>query len=278
MPTAPRTNADCLTEHSPNTDPNGKQPYLVDENGNPTLDVREGEELIAELVGPECWDGVNAWSPNGRQHVVYPVSASDGRAHCPAHWYRIPPLGITFHWIIDYGPGEARPSGGAPVPGGQISQLYLTSDRMSSLAMNSEATSPCLQISNRYCGGETMHTDWFGAWNQEMMRIWQANCTGVKNTDPNLPEGQLQGCGDNQYGDGSKGTGILGAGTQLFHWSFAIAGFDRYFTIPGGNDGTHEHSVELHAPDDDIALGENDNFFAGVFHRVQTFISGIFRG
>lgn len=129
-----------------------------------------GYKLTAILNAPECYDGKNLWSPGGYKHFRFPVydtQSSNGRT-CPKGWFKVPILELSisfFHkGFADYGAWR------------------LSSDD----AMQAKLTA--LGTPRAVANGESMHTDWFGAWDDEVfygnaagtVQGWQKFCAGVE--------------------------------------------------------------------------------------------------
>ena len=109
-----------------------------------------GAKLGAIIMAPSCWDGKNLDSPNHRDHVAY---ASDGGfGVCPAsHPKAIPTFTMGVWYTVD---DSLNRSGGA--------SWHLSSDVMPGMPMMTP--------------GSTFHADWFGAWDDNVMRMWTDNC------------------------------------------------------------------------------------------------------
>jgi hypothetical protein len=112
------------------------------------------EKLIGRFSLPTCWDGNNLTSANGRTHVTYKRQNGLGQPGCPAsHPHHIPDLLFAVNYDHN-GPSDFR-------------QWYLSSDNGHGEPV---ATYP---------GGHTMHTDWFGAWDQGIIDIASDNVMGI---------------------------------------------------------------------------------------------------
>lgn len=151
-----------------------------------------GYKVASDLAAPQCWDGYNLKSPNGRKHLRYRIRHNNsGASVCPDGWWIFPP----FQAIIEYSHNGFSDYG----------TWYLASDRMRMATADCPdetvacdgvsggnaghtSLSPCRSTGLDYCGGETMHFDWFGAWSYGTaaapgaMIKWMVNCTGVKIT------------------------------------------------------------------------------------------------
>ena len=107
-----------------------------------------GTQLGAKISAPECWNGIDLDSPDHRSHVAYQmIDPNDGQAKCPAtHPYIIPTFSLGVWYTTDADMGTWR----------------LSSDDMPGM--------PSMP------SGSTFHADWFGAWDDNVMATWGANC------------------------------------------------------------------------------------------------------
>lgn len=119
-----------------------------------------GATLIASVEAPQCWDGVNLDSPDHRSHLAYPVKAYGGLPCPTTHPYRIPTFTIGLLYKVDESLDRS----------GDLSTSrrtwYFSSDRMAGMTP---------QIS-----GSTFHADWFGAWDDEILKEWTDHCIDKK--------------------------------------------------------------------------------------------------
>ncbi len=116
-----------------------------------------GNKLGAVISAPDCWDGKNLDSADHRSHVSYTYDPhTDGRQICPAtHPYVIPTFTLGAWYTTD---ATLDRSG---VWDGAFNSWHLSSDQMPAMAMTP---------------GSTFHTDWFGAWDDTVLKIWHDNC------------------------------------------------------------------------------------------------------
>lgn len=123
-----------------------------------------GTQVGAVISAPECWNGTDLDSPDHRSHVAYQtIDSADGQAKCPTtHPFIIPHFSLGAWYTTD-----------ATLP-----DWYLSSDRMPGMADHEP--------------GQTLHSDWFGAWDDPTMRTWTANCID-----------RLLTCADGLLGDGT---------------------------------------------------------------------------
>ena len=116
---------------------------------------------------PECWDGVRLDSPDHRSHVAYKVlEQNSGQYLCPAGYPVLIPQFTMGAWFSHGGPNDLK-------------NWYLSSDRMPGM--------PAMEP------GMTFHSDWFGAWDDDIMDTWVKNAIG-----------QLRNCSDGELGDGRQ--------------------------------------------------------------------------
>ena len=117
-----------------------------------------GNRLGATINAPECWNGKDLDSPDHRSHMAYARYFPDsGLPRCPAtHPYVVPTFTLSAWYTVDDNLdrsgtwSEARPT------------WYLSSDRMPGM----KPMRP----------GSTFHSDWFGAWDDDTLDTWTANC------------------------------------------------------------------------------------------------------
>lgn len=119
-------------------------------------------QLIAVLISPQYWDGVNLWSPGGYKHFRHAARhLPSGRDVGPDGWFKIPQLELFTYFshggFADYGTWR------------------LSSD--DHLSMIDPNHPPMLN-------GSTWHADWMGGWRQSIMTTWQRNGNGVDGNTP----------------------------------------------------------------------------------------------
>ncbi len=161
------------------------QPYLRNLDGTATLDCPSTATsyMVASVSGQTCWDGVNLTSPNGRDHMRYLLTENNtSKSMCPMGWYQI----VAFELSVYF-----KHEGSA-----DYKEWYLSSDRM-------VPGSPLLN-------GQSFHSDWFGAWDYDIMQTWMQKCNGT-----NLVIGGTDGdpgdCGDTRFGDAAGTGGKVGS-------------------------------------------------------------------
>jgi hypothetical protein len=104
-------------------------------------------KLGASITAPDCWDGKNLDSPDHRSHMAYPSYGSWGYLKCPAtHPYVVPTFTLGAWYTVDQ-----------DLPG-----WHLSSDVMPGM--------PPMPA------GSTFHADWFGAWDDQVLKAWHDNC------------------------------------------------------------------------------------------------------
>jgi hypothetical protein len=109
-----------------------------------------GQEILAEVQFPQCWDGKNLDSPDHRSHVAY----GKWGIGCPAtHPVGLPSISYNIHY---------------KVPAGGTSAWRLSSDMYSG--------GP---------GGYSMHADIITAWDPKIANAWTKNCVR-QNADCNV--------------------------------------------------------------------------------------------
>ncbi|WP_294198401.1 DUF1996 domain-containing protein [uncultured Sphingomonas sp.] len=116
-----------------------------------------GNQLGAVLNAPTCWDGKNLDSADHRSHVAYTSYGSWGYEKCPdTHPYVIPGFTLAAWYTTD---DDLDTSGKWD---GGTSSWHLASDEMPGM--------PTMRP------GSTLHADWFGAWDDSVMKMWTDNC------------------------------------------------------------------------------------------------------
>ena len=116
-----------------------------------------GNQLGAVINAPNCWDGKNLDSPDHRSHIAFTSYGDWGYEKCPAdHPYVIPSFTMSVWYSVD---GDLDHSGAwdAARP-----TWHLSSDEMPGM--------PDMRP------GSSFHADWFGAWDDQVMRMWMDNC------------------------------------------------------------------------------------------------------
>lgn len=109
------------------------------------------------MTGPSCWDGAHLDSADHRSHMAYTRQNGSGIGVCPpTHPYVVPHFTIGAWYTTD----ATLDRSGDESPNAKT--WYLSSDRMAGMP--------------NAVPGTTMHSDWFGAWDDDVMAIWMANC------------------------------------------------------------------------------------------------------
>ncbi len=130
----------------------GHYPSIVDAAKNCPI----GNKLGAVISAPDCWNGKDLDSPDHRSHVAYGSYGYDGAFRCPpSHPFIIPTFTLGAWYSVD----ETLDRSGAW--NGAFDSWHLSSDNMPGMPMKP---------------GTTFHTDWFGAWDDDVMQIWTDNC------------------------------------------------------------------------------------------------------
>ena len=130
----------------------GHYPTIVDVAKNCPV----GNKLGAVISAPDCWNGKDLDSPDHRSHVAYGRYGDDGGYRCPvSHPYIIPTFTLGAWYSVD----ETLDRSGKW--DGTFASWHLSSDDMPGMPMKP---------------GSSFHTDWFGAWDDQVMKIWTDNC------------------------------------------------------------------------------------------------------
>jgi hypothetical protein len=108
------------------------------------------QQLMVALSSPECWDGKNLDSADHRSHMSsYGSYNHYGEYVCPStHPVLIPAFTMLISWSH---------SGFA-----EYSKWRLASDHVSPHDPTSAPLAP----------GSSMHSDWFGGWDDDVMDMW----------------------------------------------------------------------------------------------------------
>lgn len=112
------------------------------ESTGPILDCPAGDDLVAHIQFPQCWDGENTDSIDHKSHMAYPEGGS-----CPAT-HPVPVLELTYR--VHY-----------EVPAAGTAGLHLASD-----AYDLEGAR----------GGYSVHADYFEAWDPDIMETFVEDC------------------------------------------------------------------------------------------------------
>lgn len=116
----------------------------------------KGAQLGAIQNAPECWDGRNLDTPDHRSHMAF-IGYSTGHAKCPdTHPYLIPAFTMAAWYTTD----DDLDRSGSWQP--DRPTWHLSSDIMPGMPMMKPGTS--------------LHADWFGAWDDGIMKMWTDNC------------------------------------------------------------------------------------------------------
>jgi len=136
----------------------GHYPNLVEAARN----CPSGSQIGAVVDAPSCWDGKSLDSADHRSHMAYSVYDAGLDAHvCPAtHPFHIP----TFTLAAWYTTDNTLDRSGNTSP--TANTWYFASDRMEGMAPMTS--------------GMTFHADWFGAWDDDILDTWIANCINKK--------------------------------------------------------------------------------------------------
>ncbi len=131
----------------------GHYPDIVEAGKNCPV----GNRLGVVITAPDCWDGKQLNSSNHRNHVGYTAYNDRGQLICPKDKpYIIPVFTMAAWFTVD----ENLDKSGQWSPG--TSTWSLSSDKMPGMPMMRP--------------GSTMHADWMGAWDDDVMKMWMDNC------------------------------------------------------------------------------------------------------
>jgi hypothetical protein len=143
---------------------------------------KPGDDLIADLAFPNCWDGKHLDSPNHRDHVAWGSYGSWGYYKCPdSHPYLFPQPETKYKWTVTADMIGTRPDGSV------YSRIRLASDHMKPGAKP----------------GETFHGDYIEGWVGEAKRMWIDHCInrGLNCSGGDLGNGlQIAGASQPRYG------------------------------------------------------------------------------
>ena len=144
-----------------------------------------GARLGAVLVSPNCWNGKDLDSPDHRSHMANSYyDPTKGLICPPTHPYIVPQFTLGAWYTTDA--TLDRSGNGSP----DAQTWYLASDRMVGMP--------------NAVPGTTLHSDWFGAWEDSIMDLWTANCIEkmLSCTSGNLGNGQrIKGLAGYNYGN-----------------------------------------------------------------------------
>jgi hypothetical protein len=146
---------------------------------------KAGDQLIADIVFPDCWDGRYLDTPDHRSHVAYAGYGSWGYLKCPStHPYVIPQTTNKYSFTV------TADMIGTRADGTKFSRVRLSSDHMKANAKP----------------GETLHGDYMEQWVGEAKRMWHDHCIekGLDCSGGDLGNGlQLAGASQPAYGWGN---------------------------------------------------------------------------
>lgn len=182
-----------------NPTPNPPIDYICENGNTPSKSYKNipevakacptGASIIAHVTAPSCWNGRDLDSVDHHSHMAYVSSGSWGYEKCPAtHPYVIPTFTLAIAYVID----ESLDHSGDTSPNAKT--WYLSSDRMPGMPWQTPGT--------------TLHADWFGAWDDSVMKMWTENCINL-----------LLSCAGGDLGNGQQLKMLSGyaspAGTHL---------------------------------------------------------------
>ena len=117
-----------------------------------------GAQIIARVTSPSCWNGRDLDSPDHRSHMDFKKrDRMTGKVSCPStHPYLVPTYTMGVMYRVD---ATLDRSGDLST---SRQTWHFSSDRMAGMTP---------QIS-----GRTFHADWFGAWDDDILKEWHENC------------------------------------------------------------------------------------------------------
>lgn len=133
-----------------------------------------GARLGAVISSPDCWNGKDLDSPDHRSHMAYQQrDVASGQMRCPStHPYMVAQFTLGAWFSVD---STLDRSG---TWNGQFDSWHLSSDNMPGMPM---------------LPGTSFHTDWWGAWNDQIINLWHINCIE-----------KLKSCTAAEIGDGTQ--------------------------------------------------------------------------
>lgn len=141
---------------------------------------KPGADLIANTVGPNCWDGKSLDSADHRSHLAYlaqhPIT---GRGACPR----------THPYLIPQQENKAQFT---------VTADMIGPDRRSRIGLSSDSMLPGAKP------GETLHADYMEAWVQLAKQLWMTHCI-----DKGLS------CSGGELGNGTQ---LVGAERPGYGW------------------------------------------------------------
>ena len=147
--------------------------YLTIPEAAANCPAGQGNRLGFVINAPACWDGKNLDSPDHRSHVGYPGYGGWGYLKCDdAHPYVIPSFTLGSWYSVEAG------------------------DDPNLWSLSSDMMAPDKPH------GSTIHADWFGAWDNNVMSMWMDNCINklLNCSAGDLGNGkQLKGAAQPQY-------------------------------------------------------------------------------
>lgn len=179
------------------------------------------DDLMVTFTGPQCWDGVNPWSPGGYSHVrrtLFDTYHSNAPV-CPDNWYHIPQLVEKMHF---------KTNGWAGATG--YSSFKSSSDAAAA-AKAGHAIAPMASL----------HFDYMFGWDDTIFRTAMANCAGSAATPQTSTLGNdcsgssisdtVKLLADSPAPDGSSGS------TNVIDYSFVSSTTvpATMFLLPSGN-------------------------------------------
>lgn len=143
-----------------------------------------GQQLVADTMAPECWDGKYLDTPDHRSHMSFGRFDDRGRYSCPAtHPYAVPQEENKASWVVTADMYEVT-SSGVLRP-----RIKLSSDAMLPGAK----------------AGETLHADYMEGWVGDAKKIWYEHCINRRLS-----------CSGGTLGNGQR---LAGADRPTYGWN-----------------------------------------------------------
>lgn len=157
-------------------------------------------EMIAELNGPECSDGINLWGgPSGQNHAFQKVTDTRiGKGICYNNSYHLPGLNLKVSYTFN--------------TTGEWVNYFCAGDAMAQASLVAQGSSRII----KRC--ESLHGDWFGAWDGQTLNTWQESL-GIQG---GRSDGQVYELNDNTISPtqnmGSQPLTIYGTSSPSVMW------------------------------------------------------------
>lgn len=180
------------------------------------------QNISMQFTSPQCWDGVNFWSPGGYKHVIPAIFDTVANANvCPNGWYRLPQLIFNIS-LFHEGPAD-------------YTKWRLASDCITG------TNNTCTMHSTSHKRGTTFHIDWMNGWDRVTLRQWHDNCVGIAN-DPHECLDSTVGPSRRLIRGETSPTGrVPQVDTQTTYRTTSPSGMWKYPTTTAGPKDIHIH-------------------------------------